>query len=90
MINNNNNNNTLFAIVSFGSTLAPLQASIGDHIPATQREERVSEREKEEIIAVSVEVRGKRSLDPNKKRVHCKSLVLTFHLNVPNIEPYVH
>jgi hypothetical protein len=54
---------------SFGSTLAPLQASIGDHIPAAQREERVSEREKEEIIAMSVEVRGKRSLDPNKKRV---------------------
>ncbi len=27
--------------------LASLQASIGDHIPATQREERVSERERE-------------------------------------------
>jgi hypothetical protein len=48
-------NNTLLG------QLAPLQASIGDHIPAIQREERVSEREKGEIIAVPAEG----SLDPN-------------------------
>ncbi len=34
-----------------------------------RRKSKEREREKEEINAVSVEVRGKRSLDPNKKRV---------------------
>ncbi len=38
-----------------GPPLPPCKASIGDHIPAIQREERIREREGE-IIAVSVEL----------------------------------
>jgi hypothetical protein len=68
--------------------LASLQANIGDHIPATQREERVSEREKGEIITVSVEVRGKRSLDPNKRTAKKSgpSPLRGFHERLPGLK----
>ncbi len=69
----------------FGSTLAPLQASIGDHIPAAQREERVSERE-EEIITVSAEVRGK-GVWINSKKEWAFPSILGFHERLPGLKP---